>query len=214
MTTAVSIANVLESVSAAFGFSVHELRSHRKDQPLADARQAAYLLALDLTEHGPVMIGRRIGGRDHSTVSKGSRVARARYADDEDYAVLVEAARQAALIVAASSLRNKLADADPLLAAERVCLNPSREATRVSTDEILAMAARLLDLEEAAGTTFQLLLKIDEIARLQPAYSAGDRGRWRELAPAIKAIAESLASQLAALGYHATEEDDDSDAAA
>ena len=201
MTMKVSIATVLECVSNAFGVSVHELRSARRPNPLAHARQAAYLLALELTGHGSTTIGRRMGGRDHSTICHGVEKARERYASDEEYAVKVEAARQAALIITASSLGKRMGDADPIIAAERICHNPSREATRVSTDEILAMAARLLDLEDTAGTTFQLLLKLDELASLQPAYSTADRIRWRELVPVIKALTETLASALGSLGY-------------
>lgn len=63
------IADVIEVVADYFDFSVDQLKSKRRTQDLARARQVAMHLARELTGASLNQIGRALGGRDHSTVS-------------------------------------------------------------------------------------------------------------------------------------------------
>jgi len=100
---------------------------------------------------------------------------------------------------------------DAVAAAKRVLAARNRKhaALLLSTLEMVAMAERVERLEAAAATTFRLLLKIDEIAGLQVAFSGADRARWPALVADVKSLTETLSGALAALGY-SQEQDDDS----
>ncbi len=63
------IADVIEVVADYFDFTVDQLKSKRRTQDLARARQVAMHLARELTGASLNQIGRALGGRDHSTVS-------------------------------------------------------------------------------------------------------------------------------------------------
>lgn len=63
------IADVIEVVADYFDFTVDQLKSKRRTQDLARARQVAMHLARELTGASLNQIGRSLGGRDHSTVS-------------------------------------------------------------------------------------------------------------------------------------------------
>ena len=65
----VKIADVIEVVGDHFDFTVDQLKSKRRTQDLARARQMAMHLARELTSASLNQIGRAFGGRDHSTVS-------------------------------------------------------------------------------------------------------------------------------------------------
>lgn len=62
------IRDVQEVVADFYGFSIVDLHSKRRDFPLARVRQVAMYLAKTLTEKSMPEIGRRFGGRDHTTV--------------------------------------------------------------------------------------------------------------------------------------------------
>ena len=65
----VKIADVIDVVASHFEFTVDQLKSKRRTQDLARARQLAMHLARELTGASLNQIGRAFGGRDHSTVS-------------------------------------------------------------------------------------------------------------------------------------------------
>jgi chromosomal replication initiator protein len=65
----VKIADVMEVVANHFEFTVDQLKSKRRTQDLARARQVAMHLARDMTGASLNQIGRAHGGRDHSTVA-------------------------------------------------------------------------------------------------------------------------------------------------
>ncbi|MDD5718116.1 MAG: chromosomal replication initiator protein DnaA [Candidatus Krumholzibacteria bacterium] len=65
----VKIADIIEVVGDHFEFSVDQLKSKRRTQDLARARQVAMHLARDMTGASLNQIGRTLGGRDHSTVA-------------------------------------------------------------------------------------------------------------------------------------------------
>ncbi len=70
----VRIADVIEVVASHFGFTVDQLKSKRRTQDLARARQTAMHLARELTGASLNQIGRAHGGRDHSTVAHACNV--------------------------------------------------------------------------------------------------------------------------------------------
>jgi chromosomal replication initiator protein len=65
----VRIADISEVVANHFEFTVDQLKSKRRTQDLARARQVSMYLARDLTGASLNQIGRAHGGRDHSTVA-------------------------------------------------------------------------------------------------------------------------------------------------
>ena len=65
----VKIADVMSVVANAHDVSVDQLKSKRRTQDLARARQIAMYLSREMTGASLNQIGRSFGGRDHSTVS-------------------------------------------------------------------------------------------------------------------------------------------------
>jgi chromosomal replication initiator protein len=65
----VKIADVMTVVADAHDVTVDQLKSKRRTQDLARARQIAMYLAREMTGASLNQIGRAFGGRDHSTVS-------------------------------------------------------------------------------------------------------------------------------------------------
>ncbi len=65
----VKIASVMTVVADTMDVTVDQLKSKRRTQDLARARQIAMNLARDMTGASLNQIGRAFGGRDHSTVS-------------------------------------------------------------------------------------------------------------------------------------------------
>jgi hypothetical protein len=77
---------------------------------------------------------------------------------------------------------------------------PIRESLRASALETVAMAARLVELEEVAAATFELLDRIDCAQDMPREAAALYNAETRELI-------NLLASSLAALGYEITNEE-------
>ena len=65
----VKIANVMDVVSETMDVTVDQLKSKRRTQDLARARQIAMNIAREMTGASLNQIGRAFGNRDHSTVS-------------------------------------------------------------------------------------------------------------------------------------------------
>lgn len=64
----ISIADIQRAVCECFGLPMIEMESRRKGQRVARPRQVAMFLAAELTPCSLIEIGRRFGGRDHTTV--------------------------------------------------------------------------------------------------------------------------------------------------
>lgn len=67
------IRDIQEVVADFYGFSIIDLHSQRRDFPLARVRQIAMYLAKTVTEKSMPEIGRRFGGRDHTTIHHAVR---------------------------------------------------------------------------------------------------------------------------------------------
>jgi chromosomal replication initiator protein len=85
-----SIADIQAAVGAHFGLSPQELLSTSRTARLAWPRQLAMYLARELTGESLPAIGRKFGGRDHTTVLHAWRRTSARIASDEDSRTAVE----------------------------------------------------------------------------------------------------------------------------
>ncbi len=73
MTPHVTIAVCIDSVIVAHGVSRPALLSPNRRKNLVRARQVAMWLAYRLTDKSYMMIGRALGGRDHTTILHGVR---------------------------------------------------------------------------------------------------------------------------------------------
>jgi chromosomal replication initiation ATPase DnaA len=63
-----SVAIIQQEVAKAFGIEIEDLLSQRRDKKSTDPRQVAMLLCRIMTGESMPAIGRRFGGRDHTTV--------------------------------------------------------------------------------------------------------------------------------------------------
>ncbi|MDF1801711.1 helix-turn-helix domain-containing protein [Thalassovita sp.] len=70
------VASVARVVADAFGITVADLQSKRRDSRVTTPRQIAYLLAHDGLGISLPRIGAYFGGRDHTTILHGVRRAR------------------------------------------------------------------------------------------------------------------------------------------
>ena len=64
----ISSADVIKAVSAHYGIAIDVLRSKLRTKPVAHARQVAMYLCREHTKTSLNQIGRKFGGRDHTTV--------------------------------------------------------------------------------------------------------------------------------------------------
>lgn len=62
---------ILRRITRVFNVSIHDLYSERRDKQVAFARQSIYYWAWRLTRLSAPQIGRRMGGRDHTTILRG-----------------------------------------------------------------------------------------------------------------------------------------------
>lgn len=86
-----SIEWIMRAVSLAFQVSAVDLASSRRDAPSVRARHAAMYLSRKLTTRSLPEIGRRMGGRDHTTVLHGVRRVETSLATDAELAERVAA---------------------------------------------------------------------------------------------------------------------------
>jgi hypothetical protein len=73
LTKTSSLQEVLDAVGSHFLVSKMDILSQRRDARVVRPRQIVYFLAKELTPMSYPEIGRRIGGRDHTTVLHGFR---------------------------------------------------------------------------------------------------------------------------------------------
>lgn len=89
----VFIADIVTAAARVFGLSRSDITGQRRLRAIMPARIATYYLARELTDTALNGIGRAIGGRDHSTVLHGCRMAEAMMAADSYYCAKVERVR-------------------------------------------------------------------------------------------------------------------------
>jgi chromosomal replication initiator protein len=85
--------HIEEVVAETFGVSVAELRSKTRQRRVTDPRQVAMYLERILLDLPYTQIGRRFGGRDHSTVIHSIQKVEEQLAKDPEFARRIEALR-------------------------------------------------------------------------------------------------------------------------
>jgi len=80
-----TINRIVQLSADTFGFTVDEILSHDRRPALASARQVAMYLAREVTEETLPAIGRRFGGRNHTTVMHACRRTTERLARDPEF---------------------------------------------------------------------------------------------------------------------------------
>jgi chromosomal replication initiation ATPase DnaA len=79
-----SILQIQKAVCAHYGVKLADVLSSRRTASIVRPRQVAYYLCKEMTPHSLPQIGRRFGGRDHTTALSGIRkIERLRRADAE-----------------------------------------------------------------------------------------------------------------------------------
>jgi hypothetical protein len=81
-----SVQDIQRATASHFGISLTDLVSERRTQPTTRIRQTAMYLAKILTTRSVPEIGRRFGGRDHTTVLHAVHRIEQLIAKDEEFA--------------------------------------------------------------------------------------------------------------------------------
>lgn len=84
----ISIAAIIEAVALETGIRASEIKGRRRDRPVVRARHMALLLARKMTERSLPVIGRAMGGLDHTSVLHGVRRMEGRLAHDDSLRAL------------------------------------------------------------------------------------------------------------------------------
>lgn len=91
----ISVADVQRIVSCYFDLPLAEMKSARRNREVARPRQIAMYLCKAFTPASLPSIGRRFGGRDHTTVIHALRRIRELIAVDKEVSADVRACRRA-----------------------------------------------------------------------------------------------------------------------
>jgi chromosomal replication initiator protein len=139
----ISIRAIVDAVCEESGYSRLILLSERRPAPIFRARAIAMWLAARYSGQASAVIGRHMGGRDHTTVLHAVRAVEKLCLADPAFARRVAALdRQIALAAEALERMGVVeADIDPgALAAEILQSRNYRRAATVSVREIVALA--------------------------------------------------------------------------
>lgn len=91
-----AIRQIQRAVANHYDLPEEAMVSQRRGRAVAHPRQVAMFLARELTPKSLPDIGRRFGGRDHTTVMHAIRAVKARMAASPDYATEVAHIKEAA----------------------------------------------------------------------------------------------------------------------
>jgi Bacterial dnaA protein helix-turn-helix len=140
-----SVRLIAEVTSMRYGVSYTDLLSSRRQAHVVPPRHVALYVARKLTRHSYPEIGRRFGGRDHTSVMHACRAVKTRLQQGEDglAAAIAEIEQAAAGGVLAEQRTGSVvfADADAFAVSRRVL---DIDACRVSADELRAMAGLII----------------------------------------------------------------------
>lgn len=89
----VTIKEIQHVVAREFSIPVMEMQSERRDREVSRPRQVAMLLSYELTRASLPAIGKRFGGRDHTTVMHAIHNIRRLTGEDAELAGAVTRAR-------------------------------------------------------------------------------------------------------------------------
>lgn len=85
--------DIARACAIHFDISIAEIKSARRQRNVTNARQVAMYLCKILTSRSLPEIGRRMGGRDHTTVLHSTRVIAKRIETDEKFRADISAIR-------------------------------------------------------------------------------------------------------------------------
>jgi chromosomal replication initiator protein len=85
-----SASEIRDTVAEAYGMTVEQLIGKSRKRPIVDARHVSMHFCKQLTSLSLEAIGRRFGGRDHSTVIHACRAVQARLDTDPAFVLEVE----------------------------------------------------------------------------------------------------------------------------
>lgn len=142
----ISIRAIVEATAAHYGFSRVELLAHRRAQAVVRPRQVAMYLARRLTVCSLPEIGRRMGGRDHTTVMHGVARVEQRLATEPETAeevTTIAGVLTAAAQAAAAAGTHLVADEDVVRIA-RMVLADERGASAATYDDVRSLASVVL----------------------------------------------------------------------
>lgn len=88
------VAHIQATVASYYGIPLQAMTSAQRGSGIAQHRQVAMFLASELTPKSLPEIGRRFGGRDHTTVIHAIRAVRGRVATDPEIGMDVEVLRE------------------------------------------------------------------------------------------------------------------------
>lgn len=167
----IMIGTVIKVVCASYGVSEIEILSARRPARTVEARHVAMWLSTVLTPRSSSDIGRRFGGKDHTTILHGARKVQRRVEADPEFEEHVLALRYAVIAAHQCGGRLGLPDTpDPTLedVAGRIL---TRGPTAASSVEIVRLAcAYMADREEDTDAP-----EPGDPMRLLPAEQAADR---------------------------------------
>lgn len=158
---------VLETVCAAFGVpKTAVVTSSQKGEDVIMARRVFALLAMRMTRATPNQVAAKIGIQKAWMMQMANQAQEA-VAADAEFGAFFLAIQQSLETISHTRLIRFLDDADATAAASKVLEDPFRNATTVSKDAIVAMAARIRDAEEFVGMT-AILLQLLNLAAAEP----------------------------------------------
>lgn len=88
------VRDIQEAVCKHFGMTLLDLLSSRRTADVAYPRHIAFYICREMTKHGFAELGRRFGGRDHTTVIHGDQRIRGMYGFDMRVTCDVNAVRK------------------------------------------------------------------------------------------------------------------------
>lgn len=93
-TPAQQLEQIQRLVADRFSIEPAQIIKRGRRPEVADARSAFYLIARGLGKMSTVLIGKCLGGRDHSTVVFGSKRGAALYATEQEFKARVDWVRE------------------------------------------------------------------------------------------------------------------------
>lgn len=186
MSAALTIATVADVTACAYGVTIRDMKSPRRPEPLITARHVAMYLAMRHTGCSSSGLGRWFGRRDHTTVLHAVKRITWRLDWDSELAVHVATIDDALRAIAQERLRLVAASIDPLALARRLACASERTLLHTSTDEITALAQRVIEAQHALLDAARLLRGL-----AHPDLVADEgviAGRARRLAAGLEAL--------------------------
>jgi hypothetical protein len=177
----VTVKACVAAVSAHFSIPEIDLLSSRRTRDLIRPRQIAMYLAKQHTTRSLPEIGRRMGGRDHTTVIHGIRVVQNLIEKGDKLAGDVSAISDLLQAVAAGQLIARAELPDPVAVALDVVQRPKR--AEPSAAEIAAMSAYIVERAIRSG---EIAVDGSEAGRPDP-----------ELLPVVEFIAPPVVDRTA-----------------